>query len=76
MPISPVRVLLLAALVTLLAGPRSATAERLKVCAFRFQSPHEMEVFSSRLPEKDFEIVDLSPPPLLGQDTSVSGGGG
>lgn len=76
MPISPVRVLLLVALATLLAGPRSAAAERLKVCAFRFQSPHEMEVFSSRLPEKDFEIVDLSPPPLLGQDTSVSGGGG
>lgn len=72
------RVLILGilAVLTLLAGAPGAAAARLKVCAFRFQSPDEMEVFSSRLPEGDFEILDLSPPPLLGQESPVSGDGG
>ena len=70
------RALIVLAALALLTSHRSDAAERLKVCAFRFQSPDEMEVFSSHLPAQDFEILDLSPPPLLGQETPVSGGGG
>jgi hypothetical protein len=74
MPISRVRrrSLLVAGLVavSLTAVPvrvARANGERLVVCGFRLQSPHEMDVFASRLPAKDFQFVDLSPPPLLGQ---------
>jgi len=56
----------LAALVVLLAG-RAAADDRRTVCAFRFASPYELEVFESRLPASQFRIVDLSPPPLLGE---------
>ena len=66
---------LLAALAWLVVTPVPARAEddRLVVCGFRLQSPHEMDVFRSRLPATDFEFVDLSPPPLLGQAAAEPG---
>jgi hypothetical protein len=42
------------------------------VCALRFESPLELDVFSRRLPADGFEIVDLSPPPLLGQPAATT----
>jgi hypothetical protein len=48
---------------SLVAGP--VRAERLKVCTFSYHGPEEVAVFASRLPETDFEILDLSPPSPL-----------
>jgi len=49
----------LAALAMLaLASPAAA---RLRVCTFAFNGPEEVDVFRTRLPPEDFEIVDLSP---------------
>lgn len=56
----------LAALAVLGAGAAAAD-DRATVCAFRFASPYELEVFESRLPASEFRILDLSPPPLLGE---------
>jgi hypothetical protein len=38
-----------------------AHAERLRVCVFSFNRPDEVRTFRYRLPERDFELVDLSP---------------
>jgi hypothetical protein len=46
-----------------LAAP--AHAERLRVCAFGLHSPHEIDAFKNVLPVEDFEVLDLSPPPVL-----------
>src|SRR5262249_34038471 len=43
-----------------------AHARRLKVCAFSFNGPEELEVFKSRLPADEFELLDLSPRPRRG----------
>lgn len=56
----------LAALALLAAG-RAEGDDRRTVCTFRFASPYELEVFERRLPASGFRIVDLSPPPLLGE---------
>jgi hypothetical protein len=57
----------------------ACAAERLKVCAFRFQGPEEVSAFASRLPASDFEFLDLSPHPLLpeappGASTTLASG--
>ena len=39
----------------------SPAAARLRVCTFAFNGPEEVDVFRTRLPPEDFEIVDLSP---------------
>lgn len=57
----------LVAAMVLAGGGAAAADERLRVCGFRFQDPDELDVFKRRLPEQDFELLDLSPPPLLGQ---------
>src|SRR5947208_1507902 len=49
------------AVLAVLLSLTDARAERLSVCAFSFNRPDEVQTFRSRLPEHDFEIVDLSP---------------
>src|SRR5581483_1173109 len=72
--VSPVRHVSLLALLLSLAVPMQARAERLRVCALIFNQPDEVEAFRSRLPEQDFEIVDLSPqlPQPSGQDADAA----
>jgi hypothetical protein len=60
-------VLLAASLLAALAVAREGRAEARRVCAFSFHGPEELAVFESRLPASGFEILDLSPPPLLGE---------
>ena len=59
--------------VLLLALAGEAHAARLKVCAFSFNSPDEVQVFSSHLPDEDF--VDLSPHLPLPAGVASGGGG-
>ena len=59
--------------VLLFAAPFHAhAAERLNVCTFSFNSPDEVAVFKARLPQSEFNVIDLSPPPLLEQSTPVA----
>ena len=44
----------------LLLGVASPGAARLRVCALAFNGPEEVDVFRTRLPPEDFEVVDLS----------------
>jgi len=37
-----------------------AHAAPLQVCVFSFHSPYEVQIFESRLPAGDFDVVDLS----------------
>ncbi len=46
-----------------LAGP-------LRVCTFSFNSSNELAVVKSHLPTKDFTIVDLSPSPAVGGEST------
>jgi hypothetical protein len=41
-------------------------AAPLRVCTFSFHGPEEVAVFESRLPARDFEFLELSPPSVLG----------
>ncbi len=45
-----------------------------RVCAFSFNSPDEVQVFQSRLPETAFEVVDLSPHLPLPPGEAAEGG--
>jgi len=45
--------------------PPAAAARKLQVCTSGFNEPEEIEAFRAHLPPADFDLVDLSPPPLL-----------
>lgn len=64
------------AIALFLALAVDAHADRLQVCAFSFNTPDEVRVFQSRLPEEDFDVVDLSPRlPLPAHSTGADGAG-
>ena len=64
---------LVALLLAVLIVPAGALAEpSLKVCTFSFHGPTEVQAFASSLPREDFELIDLSPPPLLRTENAAS----
>jgi hypothetical protein len=44
-----------------LCATSQSAAERLNVCTFEFNTADEVNVFRSRLPADDFELIDLTP---------------
>ena len=60
------RSIIAAVAVTAIAA--QAHARPFRVCAFSFNSPDELTAIRSHLPPGEFTVVDLSPPPMAGQD--------
>ena len=58
--------------VLLSASLQAQASERLNVCTLSFNSPDEVAVFKARLPQDAFNVIDLSPPPLLERATPMT----